>query len=137
MKLAAVAIIIRQIGVTRQFMKLLVSKEILKIFLESAKAIDDPLAQKSALKVLETLGNVDFAPEYLMYADKIKQLLSLQNHTSALAVTVITTLSRYPLCAKKFVDLKLESYFRKLENNATYRNAAKEFLKNISVQEYY
>ena len=137
MKLASVAIMIRKMGVTKQFMKLLVSRGILKNFLETAKAIDDSLAQNAALKVLETLGNIDFAPEYLLYADKIKQLLSLENHTSALAVTVIATLSRYPLCAKKFVDLKLEPYFRKLEQNETYRKTAKEFLKNISVQDYY
>ena len=92
------------------------------------------------------LRNIPVAPQDTIFGIKAlydastvpnKQLLSLENHTSALAVTVIATLSRYPLCAKKFVDLKLEPYFRKLEQNETYRKTAKEFLKNISVQDYY
>ena len=58
-------------------------------------------------------------------------------YRSPSAVAAVTMLSQYPLCAKKFKDLKMDRIFKKLLDDPDYAEYAEVFLENMSVTKFY
>jgi hypothetical protein len=56
----------------------------------------------AAVKILEVLREIDFAPEYLILPQKMKNELEKRSKITRFCISVFTILSRYPLCAQKF-----------------------------------
>jgi hypothetical protein len=130
--LTAIAVIVQHMTMTTQFFALFVKSRALEFFLKAANALDNEAAMKAGLEVLIMIGDIDFAREYLILADKMKSQLRLQTETSTLCVSAITILSQHPLCAQKFVELDLEPYFQDLQKIKLYRAEATAFLKNVA-----
>jgi hypothetical protein len=135
--LQAVAAVLGKLTMSKEFFHLLVKSKALKAFLSAVKAIDDEAAMQAGLEVLAIVGPIDFAREYLILAEKMKNQLRKQTETSVLCVSVISELSGHPQCAQRFVELGLEPYFEDLKKIKMYRAEATTFLTNVEgIAEY-
>jgi hypothetical protein len=92
---------------TKRFFVSLQSSKALEVIFMTAGKMHTEFAVMSMLEILAVLAEIDFLREYLMLADALKVALEFENETSLLSVSVITLLSRYPLCPRKFLDLGL------------------------------
>jgi hypothetical protein len=129
--LAAIALMIRKIGVTKRFLDNLTRLGTLKAIFETVKLRGDELSIKAGLVIMEALGKVGFASEYLMLSNEIKHQLTLQNSISALAVVVLSILSKYEECRSKYVEMDLVPYFEELLKTDAYRERAQVFLRSV------
>jgi hypothetical protein len=135
--LQAVAAVICGLAPTKAFISALSESHALEALFAAARGARDGGAFVAALRVLATLGEVDFAPEYLILPQTIADELRDDSEYTEICIGVVVILSRYPLCAQKFVQLGLGRYFKALQGNPAYREQAETFLANTAVSEYY
>jgi len=124
-------------GREKEFLERLSKDGALRALFEASLEFDNDIAIHAALNVLSYCGEIGYSPEYLMMADKLKQIIVKEKPNAGDAIEVITLLSRYPLCAKKFRDLKLGKLFKELLKDHDYKDCAKIFLENMDGLKYY
>ena len=90
----------------------------------------------SALSIVYIVAGIVYSSDYLLIADFLKQIIADESDHTPMSIALITELSRYPQCAKKFKALKLDKYFKKLKEDPDYVAYSKEFLKNLSVLDF-
>ncbi|OHT11123.1 hypothetical protein TRFO_04083 [Tritrichomonas foetus] len=129
--LRSISIIIREMGVTYDFFQDLKSSKTLEKMINLSLEIDSEMSIRAALVILGVVGEIDYAGEYLLFAEKLKRILTTQSDNSIAAVSIISLLSKYPICAQKFKELNLKGYFTSLLKDENYREPAMFFLQNI------
>lgn len=129
--------IIRKFPVDEKLVQSLSEGGVLTSIFRTALEFGDDIALNATTTILLKLGKAAFSPEYLLMAPYLKEMITADRQSSRTAVAAVTLLSQYPLCAKKFKDLKLDRVFKQLVKDREYREYAEVFLENMSVTNFY
>jgi hypothetical protein len=130
-----IAVILQKLDVTKDLLQSLRSSGLLRTLFAEAK--ETHVVLEAAIEIMEVLGKVDFAPEYLILSREMKEEVAKGSEMAELCIRAFTVLSRYELCAKKFVDIGVVKLFRGLEDNPAVSADAQVFLANLSNPIYY
>lgn len=105
---------------------------VLNGIIQSSLKLGNESAIHSMLKIIDFCAFSVYTPDYLLVADKLKQMLKSYGKSHFLIVKLISILSSYEECAEKLNDPKLERYFReKLKDNDDYKEYRELYLKNM------
>lgn len=135
--LVYISSIIRQFEIDKKFIQSLQATNFMKTFFEAVLEFKDKVSYHAALYVLLCFGKVTFSPEYLMVAESLRDMIVPDGQFVGMAISIATLLSQYPLCAKKFKDLRMDKAFKKFAHDPDYKEYAQKFFENMAVTNYY
>jgi len=129
--------IIRILPISPQFISQLSQlgffKQVCSLILE----LDETPELISGFSIVFYCSEIAFAAEYLIISERLKQSLLSSSTVTQTAIITLVSLSKYPLCAKKYQDLKLAKFFNQLIQDPEYREAATIFLQGLKQTEFY
>lgn len=134
--LVAISSVIRRLPFNKNFLNILSEEGALKTIIKSAIKLGDNISLTATLTLILSLSDVQITPEFIMLADTLKNLLKDGTQITALSIAVITALTKDPLCMKKFSELHLGGYFKKLEKHPDYAEYSQKFFKNLAATEF-
>jgi hypothetical protein len=121
-----ISVILVRLRPTREFLHRLMQLKTLRLILETVVALGDNVSATAGFKIVEMCARIEFTSDYFILADLMKSYLERSRHCQR----AVVALSRYPLCAKRFVSLDMVPYFKRL---ASSNEDAATFMKNIDV----
>ncbi|OHT01568.1 TKL family protein kinase [Tritrichomonas foetus] len=135
--LTHLSMIIRRFKIDKDLINNFSESGVFKSIFTASLDFGDDIALHAAMMILLKVGKVGFAPEYLMLGESLKEIVISNRKIAGTAVSAVTLLSQYPLCAKKFKDLKFDRLFKQLLKDPEYKEYAETFLDNLSVINFY
>ena len=126
-----VAKILRRIDLDEEIMSDLSNSCFLQEYLDMAQTIDKDGAWRAAILVLDRIAQVGYTRELLKSCDVLVKLIKTNEELAEAATTVATTLCQYKRCAKKFRELGMIEYFKKLYKVPETKRMAARFLNAI------
>lgn len=118
-------------AITLEFLSQMQKSKALLKMLKLSLQLNNDTSIKAGLIIIDILSDVDYAKEYVIFADKIAELINENSDKSVFAIHLAAKLSKFDLCAKEFNDLDLRDYFVELLKDKEYREEAERFIKNI------
>ena len=105
---------------------------VFKAIFSAALDFDDDQSLHAAMMIIIKVGKVDFAPEFLMFSKKFKEIIRSDSNIVGTAISAVTLLCKYPLCAKKFKELKLDNDFKRFRKDPDYKEYAEKFFEYLA-----
>lgn len=128
---AIVCKLIRRIDMDHEFVADLSNSCFLQEYMDMAYAIGTNGAWRSALLLLEAVAKVCYTRELLKSCDVLAKIIKSENELCDDATMVATTLCGYKRCAKKFRELGMIEYFKKMYRIPERKRLAGRFLNEI------
>ena len=128
---AIVAKILRRIDLDEEIIGDLSNSCFLQEYIDAADTIGKAGAWRAAILVLDKIAHVAYTRELLKSCDMLVRLIKTNEEVMDAASTVATTLCTYKRCAKKFRELGMIEYFKKLYKVPETKKIAARFLNAI------
>lgn len=125
--LTHLSLIIRKFKISKEIVASFSESGVFKAIFSAALDFGDDQSLHAAMMIIIKVGKVDFAPEYLMFSNKFKEVIRSDSSILGTAISAVTLLCKYPLCAKKFKELKIDNDFRKFMKDPDYKEYAETF----------
>lgn len=130
--LTHISMIIRKFKITKDIVNSYSESGVLKAIFSAALDFDDDQSLHAAMMIIIKVGKVDFAPEFLMFSKKFKEIIRSDSNILGTAISAVTLLCKYPLCAKKFKDLRLDNDFKRFRRDPDYKEYAERFFDYLA-----
>lgn len=124
--------ILTRIEITQNIFENLENNKFTKYFLETCLTSTSDTVSFYAIVILDRLCRVGYTDAYLIYFEKLVELLNNKKLFSKV-IHVITSLSFNRTCSFYFIQLGLVQYFDELKKYQKYKEYADAFLKNAKL----
>jgi hypothetical protein len=132
-----IAMILKKLELDEEIVQRMSDCGLLKELFKSLLEFDDIHATEASLAILQRLARIGFWPDCLRMAPMLRDLIEADDKLTRSAMVAATHMSKYPLCAKTFRDLKMDRLFKRFSRDRDYREIVQTFLENMSVAEFY
>ncbi|OHT10954.1 hypothetical protein TRFO_19526 [Tritrichomonas foetus] len=128
--LTAVCTFVRRLGVTEEYALQLSKSEFLAQYFATATQHTDETTIHSTLLMIDTIAKACYVREFSNVCDYVSNLVKDKNEAiSQTACKVAIELARYPKCAQRFQQAKLDDYFTRKQKDPKMKKVAVHFLK--------
>ena len=133
-----ISVIVQKLIPDEDFVQSLINNDVIGKVVATALEIDDGPEMMAIITLLYSVSKVNiYCTEYSQIAERLKKIISNGSDLVPSSIALITELSKFPICARKFVQLKLDKYFKRLMEDPDYIKYAKKFAKNIAACNIY
>lgn len=131
--LTHISVIISKLEPDPEFCQILNDGGVISAVFASIDEIDsDSLEFVSFLTIVSDIARVFYSSEFIKICPRLKETIVNDNDCVPLTIAVVTVLSRYEECAKKFRELKFDKYFKSLAKDPNYKKYSQRYFKNMT-----
>ena len=133
-----ISVIVRKLEPDDIFVQDLIDADVIGKIVATSLELDDGPEMMSILTLLYSVVKIPiFCSEYALIAERLKKIIAAGSDLVPPTIALLTELSKFPPCAKRFVELKLDKYFKQLREDPDYVKYSKKFAKNIASSNFY